>query len=148
MDRSRDAFVTGAWRTLLAMLALAMLALAPARAQPANITPELIAESPTPAPGRTSTLALSRTPGNGWHGYWLNGGDAGFGRGALPRVQDLGTQRLQAHQGRAALHAVAHFEFDALRVSGHGRRDYIVVYHAGPALLLDRDAQRPARRRA
>ncbi|WP_262407954.1 protein-disulfide reductase DsbD family protein [Sphingopyxis sp. OPL5] len=64
---------------LLAMLALAMLALAPARAQPVNITPELIAESPTPAPGTTSTLALSMTPGKGWHGYWLNGGDAGFG---------------------------------------------------------------------
>ncbi|KQZ64730.1 thiol:disulfide interchange protein [Sphingopyxis sp. Root1497] len=79
MDRSRDAFVTGAWRTLLAMLALATLALAPARAQPVNITPELIAESPTPAPGTTSTLALSMTPGKGWHGYWLNGGDAGFG---------------------------------------------------------------------
>jgi len=79
MDRSRDAFVTGAWRTLLAMLALAMLALAPARAQPVNITPELIAESPAPAPGTTSTLALSMTPAKGWHGYWLNGGDAGFG---------------------------------------------------------------------
>lgn len=79
MDRSRDAFVTGAWRTLLAMLALATLALAPARAQPVNITPELIAESPAPAPGTTSTLALSMTPAKGWHGYWLNGGDAGFG---------------------------------------------------------------------
>ncbi len=79
MDRSRDAFVTGAWRTLLAMLALAMLAFAPARAQPVNITPQLVAESAAPAPGTTSTLALSMTPAKGWHGYWINGGDAGFG---------------------------------------------------------------------
>jgi len=79
MDRSKDVFVTGIWRALLAMLALALLALAPARAQPVNITPELIAESPAPAPGATTTLALSMTPAKGWHGYWLNGGDAGFG---------------------------------------------------------------------
>jgi DsbC/DsbD-like thiol-disulfide interchange protein/cytochrome c biogenesis protein CcdA len=79
MDRSRDAFVTGAWRTLLAMLALALLAFAPARAQPVNITPQLVAESAAPAPGTTSTLALSMTPAKGWHGYWINGGDAGFG---------------------------------------------------------------------
>ncbi|MGH6651238.1 MAG: protein-disulfide reductase DsbD family protein [Sphingopyxis sp.] len=79
MDRSRDAFVTGAWRMLLAMLALALLAFAPARAQPVNITPQLVAESAAPAPGTTSTLALSMTPAKGWHGYWINGGDAGFG---------------------------------------------------------------------
>ncbi|WP_077146831.1 protein-disulfide reductase DsbD [Sphingopyxis sp. KK2] len=71
--------MTGIWRALLAMLALALLALAPARAQPVNITPQLIAESPAPAPGATTTLALSMTPAKGWHGYWLNGGDAGFG---------------------------------------------------------------------
>ena len=79
MDRSKDAFVTRAWRTLLALLVLALLALTPARAQPVNITPQLIAESATPAPGTTSTLALSMTPAKGWHGYWINGGDAGFG---------------------------------------------------------------------
>jgi DsbC/DsbD-like thiol-disulfide interchange protein/cytochrome c biogenesis protein CcdA len=79
MDRSKEAFVTGIWRALLAMLAFALLALAPARAQPVNITPQLIAESPTPAPGSAATLALSMTPSKGWHGYWLNGGDAGFG---------------------------------------------------------------------
>ena len=88
MNRSRDAFVTGAWRTLLAMLALAMLALAPARAQPVNITPELIAESGAPAPGTTSTLALSMTPAKGWHGYWLNGGDAGFGMSVAWNLPD------------------------------------------------------------
>ncbi|MBL8649797.1 MAG: thioredoxin family protein [Sphingopyxis sp.] len=86
MGCTRDKFVTGAWRAAFAMLAFVLLATGPARAQPmgpppaaVNITPELIAESPAPAPGTTSTLALSMTPAKGWHGYWLNGGDAGFG---------------------------------------------------------------------
>lgn len=37
------------------------------------------AERPTPRPGTTSDLAITMTPSAGWHGYWLNGGDAGFG---------------------------------------------------------------------
>lgn len=82
MDRSEDGFVTGAWRAVLAMLALALLALSPAAAKPTQITPtqitpKLIAESPTPAPGAATALALSMTPEPGWHGYWVNGGDAG-----------------------------------------------------------------------
>lgn len=79
MKVRRDGFVTGFWRAALALLALAMLALAPAKAQPVNITPALVAESATPAPGTTTTLALAMTPAKGWHGYWINGGDAGFG---------------------------------------------------------------------
>ncbi|KTE34333.1 MULTISPECIES: protein-disulfide reductase DsbD family protein [unclassified Sphingopyxis] len=79
MDRGRDAFVTGIWRGLLTLLALAALSLAPARAQPVNIAPQLVAESSAPAPGETTTLALAMTPAKGWHGYWINGGDAGFG---------------------------------------------------------------------
>ena len=79
MDRSKEAFVTGIWRAWLAALAFAFLTPAPASAQSVNITPQLIAESSTPAPGSTATLALSMTPSKGWHGYWLNGGDAGFG---------------------------------------------------------------------
>jgi thiol:disulfide interchange protein/DsbC/DsbD-like thiol-disulfide interchange protein len=79
MDRGRDAFVTGLWHGLLAILALMALSLAPARAQSVNITPQLIAESSAPAPGETTTLALAMTPAKSWHGYWINGGDAGFG---------------------------------------------------------------------
>jgi thiol:disulfide interchange protein/DsbC/DsbD-like thiol-disulfide interchange protein len=79
MDRGRDALVTRLWRGLLASLALAALTLAPASAQPVNITPQLVAESAAPAPGGTSTLALAMTPAKSWHGYWINGGDAGFG---------------------------------------------------------------------
>lgn len=79
MDRGRDAFVTSAWRMIVAMLALALLALAPARGQSTHIQPKLIAESAVPAPGGRATLALTMTPEKTWHGYWANGGDAGFG---------------------------------------------------------------------
>ncbi len=37
----------------------------------------LEAETPQPAAGSHITLALSMTPAPGWHGYWLNPGDAG-----------------------------------------------------------------------
>ncbi|WP_254447541.1 protein-disulfide reductase DsbD [Sphingomonas sp. ID1715] len=52
---------------------------AQAGAQPAtqHIRPRLVAESMTPAPGQTVTLALVMTPEAGWHGYWQNPGDAG-----------------------------------------------------------------------
>src|SRR3546814_13190449 len=42
-------------------------------------SPKLIAESAAPAPGETTTIALAMTPEKSWHGYWTNGGDAGFG---------------------------------------------------------------------
>ena len=71
--------MTAAWRAALALLALAALALAPARAQPTHIAPRLVAESVAPAPGGTTAIALTMAPEKGWHGYWTNGGDAGFG---------------------------------------------------------------------
>jgi len=67
------------------LLRLLLLWLAAALAVPAlgqgttNIRPELIAEHGAPAPGGGTTLALLMTPAAGWHGYWKNGGDAGFG---------------------------------------------------------------------
>ncbi|WP_428630670.1 protein-disulfide reductase DsbD family protein [Sphingopyxis sp.] len=80
MDRRNDSFVTGAWRAALGLLALAMLMLSPsAMAQSTHIQPRLVAESTGPMPGGATTLALSMTPDTGWHGYWVNGGDAGFG---------------------------------------------------------------------
>jgi len=66
---------------LAAMLqALCILLAVPAHAQgaPTHIAAELLAEGPV-APGGTVTLALAMTPGSGWHGYWKNPGDAGFG---------------------------------------------------------------------
>ncbi|CAH0352255.1 MAG: thioredoxin family protein [Sphingobium sp.] len=44
-----------------------------------NIAARLEAESATPAPGKTLTIAFVMTPKPGWHGYWENPGDAGIG---------------------------------------------------------------------
>lgn len=44
---------------------------------PAGITPELVAEGPAP-PGGEVELAIRMRPDPGWHGYWLNPGDAGL----------------------------------------------------------------------
>jgi len=48
-----------------------------ARAAPNHIAAELIAEPATA--GKTATLAIHMRPDDGWHGYWLNPGDAGLG---------------------------------------------------------------------
>jgi DsbC/DsbD-like thiol-disulfide interchange protein/cytochrome c biogenesis protein CcdA len=77
MHREGQDFWTGIGRAALVLLAFALLLAAPARAT--NIQPQLVAESPAPAPGGATTLALAMNPDKGWHGYWLNGGDAGFG---------------------------------------------------------------------
>jgi DsbC/DsbD-like thiol-disulfide interchange protein/cytochrome c biogenesis protein CcdA len=66
------------------LLWLALFAAGPALAQapvggPTNISAKLVAERAEVVPGGITTLALVMTPAPGWHGYWLNGGDAGFG---------------------------------------------------------------------
>ena len=53
------------------------LLLVPALAGAQHITPELIAEGPA-TPGRDVELAIHMRPTPGWHGYWLNPGDAGL----------------------------------------------------------------------
>ena len=63
---------------LLAIFVTAMLfAGAPARAAPPHIQPVLLAESAA-VPGGKVTLAVLMQPAPGWHGYWLNPGDAGL----------------------------------------------------------------------
>ena len=73
-------------RTVLRMLAIfataLLFGLAPARAAAPHIQPVLLAES-TAVPGRPVTLAVLMQPSPGWHGYWLNPGDAG-----LPLMMD------------------------------------------------------------
>ena len=68
-------------RTLLRLLTIfataTLLGLAPARAAAPHIQPVLLAESDA-VPGRTLTLAVLMQPAPGWHGYWLNPGDAGL----------------------------------------------------------------------
>lgn len=62
----------------------AVLALTPATAQfsasgELHVPATLIAESDSPSPGRTVTLAFVMEPQPDWHGYWENPGDAGKG---------------------------------------------------------------------
>ncbi|HKX77808.1 MAG TPA: protein-disulfide reductase DsbD domain-containing protein, partial [Novosphingobium sp.] len=55
----------------------------------------LLAEGPA-RPGETATLALHFKPDPGWHGYWLNPGDAGFGmtlEWTLPEGASAGNPR-------------------------------------------------------
>jgi len=61
-------------RRLLILLALLV---APALAQARGIEPQLVAEGPAP-PGGIVDLAIVMHPAPGWHGYWLNPGDAGL----------------------------------------------------------------------
>ncbi len=42
-----------------------------------NVTAQIEAETTTPAPGDTVTVAIIMDPKPGWHDYWLNPGDAG-----------------------------------------------------------------------
>ena len=61
---------------LFGLVLAALLPSAAAHAAP-HIRPQLVAESAAPAPGQSVALALVMTPDPGWHGYWLNPGDAG-----------------------------------------------------------------------
>jgi DsbC/DsbD-like thiol-disulfide interchange protein len=71
------------WTLLLALLlapaALAQVAPVPHPiAPPTHIAAELAAEDAA-VPGEQVMLALSFRPDAGWHGYWSNPGDAGYG---------------------------------------------------------------------
>ena len=64
-----------------ALAALPLIALGGASfaADPARyMTAELIAASPTPAPGSSILIGIRMTPRPGWHGYWSNPGDSGI----------------------------------------------------------------------
>ena len=69
------------YRLLVAILwqLLAVVMAAPAQAAPpTHIAASLVAESAV-EPGGTVMLAFVMQPEAGWHGYWSNPGDAGFG---------------------------------------------------------------------
>ena len=59
------------------LLVLLMLLMLPALAHARGIEPQLVAEGAAP-PGREVELAIHMRPAKGWHGYWLNPGDAGL----------------------------------------------------------------------
>lgn len=61
-----------------------------------HIRPQLLAETQTPRPGGTVTIALLMRPDAGWHGYWKNPGDAGLGvdaRWSVPEGASVGPLR-------------------------------------------------------
>ena len=66
------------FRYMAIFLALLMALPAAAQAPGNHIDAQLVAESP-PTPGETMTVALVFDPEEGWHGYWSNPGDAGYG---------------------------------------------------------------------
>lgn len=61
-------------RRLLILFALLLI---PALAQARGIEPQLVAEGPVAAGGEVD-LAIHMRPAPGWHGYWVNPGDAGL----------------------------------------------------------------------
>src|SRR5437868_10317851 len=68
---------TSAVAMLRRLLFLFALLLSPALANARGIEPELVAEGPA-APGDEVDLAIHMRTNPGWHGYWLNPGDAGL----------------------------------------------------------------------
>ena len=63
------------------LLLIGLFAFSAAHAQlpgaPQNVRASIEAETTTPAPGETITIAIIMDPKPGWHDYWLNPGDAG-----------------------------------------------------------------------
>ena len=59
------------------LLLLFLLTLWPALIHARGIEPQLVAEGPA-QPGGEVELAIRMRPAPGWHGYWLNPGDAGL----------------------------------------------------------------------
>lgn len=90
-------------RTLAALLVLlGLLAPLPAMAQaaPNHISAQLVAQGPI-KPGEPLSVAILFRPDKGWHGYWSNPGDAGFGMTLdwhLPPGWKAGTPRYPVPQ--------------------------------------------------
>lgn len=86
----------------LACAVLAALTAHPAHAQAGrtHIVAELVAEGPA-TPGGAVDLALHFRPSPGWHGYWINPGDAGYGMALdwrLPAGWEAGEPRYPVPQ--------------------------------------------------
>jgi DsbC/DsbD-like thiol-disulfide interchange protein/cytochrome c biogenesis protein CcdA len=72
--RQDDGMSATMLRRLLILLAMLFV---PALAHARGIEPQLVAEGPA-SPGGEVELAIHMRPAPGWHGYWLNPGDAGL----------------------------------------------------------------------
>ncbi|MCJ2185104.1 thioredoxin family protein [Novosphingobium sp. 1949] len=64
--------------TLLCLLTALVAGSGAAIAAPNHIRAQLVA-APGAVPGAATTLAIVMHPEKGWHGYWMNPGDAGLG---------------------------------------------------------------------
>ena len=65
------------------------------------VSGELVAASQDVRAGEETMLALAMVPRAGWHGYWVNGGDAGFGmelEWSTPMGVTVGTPRYPVPQ--------------------------------------------------
>ena len=63
---------------ICALLAALVPSVAAAQERSNHIAARLVAEGPF-KPGQRQWLAIAFEPEPGWHGYWLNPGDAGYG---------------------------------------------------------------------
>ena len=100
-------------------LILLMLLLTPALGQARGMEPQLLAEGPAP-PGGGVELAIHMRPAAGWHGYWLNPGDAGLPMTVewrLPRGFSVGRLRYPV-PSRLTVAGLMNYVFD---------RDYAVL---------------------
>ncbi len=90
-------------RTLVSLVchfAALLLAAEPVLAAPNHIAAELVVSNAA-APGSDVALALHFRPEPGWHGYWLNPGDAGLGMSltwTLPQGARIGPPRYPVPQ--------------------------------------------------
>ena len=76
------------WQCIALLFAVpAALFAVPAAGAETHIAAELIVESPA-SPGGETTVAILMRPAPGWHGYWLNPGDAGLGMTLKWRVPE------------------------------------------------------------
>lgn len=78
MPKSEPARIKTLRSIAMFVTALLLIAFSPARAAPNHMQATLLAEGPA-QPGGTVSLALLMQPEKGWHGYWSNPGDAGYG---------------------------------------------------------------------
>lgn len=65
--------------TALCLLLASVFLIASASAKTNTVPASMVAETETPAAGQVVTLAIVFKPEPGWHGYWINPGDAGQG---------------------------------------------------------------------
>jgi DsbC/DsbD-like thiol-disulfide interchange protein/cytochrome c biogenesis protein CcdA len=103
-------------RRLLILLALLV---APAAVEARGIEPQLVAEGPAPAGGEVE-LAIEMRTKPGWHGYWLNPGDAGLPMSVkweLPPRYSVGPLRYPV-PGRLTIAGIMNYVYE---------RDYAVL---------------------